>query len=145
MKHMDSITDEEREEMRETYSDIPGISEEELEDLLNPQRSPLPLDSGLEVVITPTPGDAFDESHYHFTPEEMVLHLNAGDAHDFERMFADYFLLPMIYEAMQGGPDFREMSFEDFVDEMLDHVEQFDNFPDEDDDKGPMGPWGGMM
>lgn len=55
-------------------------------------KSTLPVDKGLEVLIRPVPGDAFDESHAHLEPAEklMVFHLASAEAAEFDGMMNEF-------------------------------------------------------
>ena len=66
---------------------------DEAEDVSLEVQSDLPIDRGLEVIINPTPGDLWRESHAHnISDEAFILHLTPGDAQEFDRYLIQYIM-----------------------------------------------------
>lgn len=109
---MKEITESEREKLRtklkEQNVELDG---EYADNLVDPDKTALPIDAALEVEVSAVPADAFDESHYHLVDEGFVMHLDDRDASDFDREVFENWMLPLLARE-QGIADSIEESDE---------------------------------
>lgn len=147
MTQLKKLDDETREQLSTLLTT--GFDDDHVTDIIDPERSGLPLDAGLEVYVEQVPEPDWDTSHHHETETGVVLHLGPQDAREFDRILCNKWLLPLLAREMgltegsDAGHPVQDMlraidDITDQPDESLDEDALLDDLLDEfngDDDK----------